>query len=50
MTVNNSVLQQRPLMQRKHTAGCHQHRDGEDNVSRDHTAQWSGVECEKQRT
>ena len=29
MTVNHSVLLQSLLMQRKHTAGCHQHRGGE---------------------
>ena len=28
MIVNYSVLQQSPVMHRKHTAGCHQHRDG----------------------
>ena len=29
MTVNHSVLQESLLMQRKHTADCNQHRDGE---------------------
>ena len=33
MTVNHSALQQSPPMQRKHTAGCRQHRDGEGHLA-----------------
>ena len=41
MTINHSVLQQSPLMQRKVVR---------DSVFKDHAAQWNGIEREKQRT
>ena len=38
MIVDHSVLQQSCLMKRKHTAGCRQHRGGENSVSGDQIA------------
>ena len=49
-TVNHSVLQQSPLIQRKQNWLSSRVQVMRSSVSRDHTTQWSGSEGKKQRT
>ena len=50
MTVNHSVLQQRTLMQRNIQLAIISIEMMRYSIPRDHAAQWSGIEGEKQRT
>ena len=50
MTVNHTVLLQSPLMQRNIQLAVISIEMMRDSVFKDHAAQWSGIEREKQRT